>query len=128
METNVVQMFGRDFDLSIADNTPEGLKFSGRPMSAFGRFLGPSRSTPPSIASGRATLSAVPDGSVHLVVTSPPYWTLKEYDGGVGDKQLGAIARVGGGHMETLFEIWWCLVSLDTGRSLDTRFVCQDGA
>lgn len=26
---------------------------------------------------------------VHLVVTSPPYWTLKEYDGAAGDKQLG---------------------------------------
>ena len=29
------------------------------------------------------------DESVHLVVTSPPYWNLKEYDGGAGDKQLG---------------------------------------
>ena len=27
--------------------------------------------------------------SVHLVVTSPPYWTLKEYDGEAGDDQLG---------------------------------------
>jgi site-specific DNA-methyltransferase (adenine-specific) len=27
--------------------------------------------------------------SVHLVVTSPPYWTLKEYDGGAGNDQLG---------------------------------------
>ena len=27
--------------------------------------------------------------SVHLVVTSPPYWTLKDYDGGAGDGQLG---------------------------------------
>jgi DNA modification methylase len=27
--------------------------------------------------------------SVHLVVTSPPYWTLKDYDGGAGDAQLG---------------------------------------
>jgi site-specific DNA-methyltransferase (adenine-specific) len=27
--------------------------------------------------------------SVHLVVTSPPYWTLKEYDGGAGEDQLG---------------------------------------
>ncbi len=27
--------------------------------------------------------------SVHLVVTSPPYWTLKEYDGGAGSSQLG---------------------------------------
>lgn len=28
-------------------------------------------------------------GPVHLVVTSPPYWTLKQYDGKAGDAQLG---------------------------------------
>src|SRR4051812_40792164 len=27
--------------------------------------------------------------SVHLVVTSPPYWTLKQYEGGSGARQLG---------------------------------------
>ncbi len=26
---------------------------------------------------------------VHLVVTSPPYWTLKQYDGAAGERQLG---------------------------------------
>ena len=30
--------------------------------------------------------------SVHLVVTSPPYWTLKKYDGGAGADQLGHVA------------------------------------
>lgn len=35
-------------------------------------------------------LSWLPDGSVHLVVTSPPYWTLKEY--AENDRQMGAIA------------------------------------
>lgn len=35
-------------------------------------------------------MDAVPDESVHLVVTSPPYWTLKEYPG--ADGQLGAVA------------------------------------
>ena len=34
-------------------------------------------------------LSGLADGSVHLVVTSPPYWTLKKYN--EGDRQLGAI-------------------------------------
>lgn len=29
------------------------------------------------------------DEPIHLVVTSPPYWTLKEYDGGAGPAQLG---------------------------------------
>ena len=33
-------------------------------------------------------LSWIPDASVHLVVTSPPYWTLKEYAPGNGD-QMG---------------------------------------
>lgn len=35
-------------------------------------------------------LSWLPDNSVHLVVTSPPYWTLKEY--AAHDRQMGAIA------------------------------------
>jgi site-specific DNA-methyltransferase (adenine-specific) len=34
-------------------------------------------------------LSAIADGSVHLVVTSPPYWTLKEYPRAKG--QLGRV-------------------------------------
>ena len=35
-------------------------------------------------------LSWIPDASVHLVVTSPPYWTLKEYADG-NESQLGDI-------------------------------------
>jgi site-specific DNA-methyltransferase (adenine-specific) len=35
-------------------------------------------------------LSWIPDASVDLIVTSPPYWTLKDY-GGDNDSQLGAI-------------------------------------
>jgi DNA modification methylase len=35
-------------------------------------------------------LSWIPDASVHLVVTSPPYWTLKKYE--TNAKQLGEIA------------------------------------
>jgi site-specific DNA-methyltransferase (adenine-specific) len=34
-------------------------------------------------------LAFLPDASVHLVVTSPPYWTLKEYL--PNEQQLGAI-------------------------------------
>src|SRR5687768_13710103 len=34
-------------------------------------------------------LSFLDDESVHLVVTSPPYWTLKEYEPGEG--QLGYV-------------------------------------
>ena len=35
-------------------------------------------------------LAGLTDRSIHLVVTSPPYWTLKEYN--EGDHQLGAVA------------------------------------
>ena len=35
-------------------------------------------------------LDDLPDESVHLVVTSPPYWTLKDYE--PGDGQLGYVA------------------------------------
>lgn len=35
-------------------------------------------------------LAGIPDASVHLVVTSPPYWTLKEYNPVTG--QLGYIS------------------------------------
>lgn len=35
-------------------------------------------------------LDDLPDQSVHLVVTSPPYWTLKEYE--PGDGQLGYVS------------------------------------
>jgi site-specific DNA-methyltransferase (adenine-specific) len=34
-------------------------------------------------------MSWIPDASVHLVVTSPPYWTLKKYED--NDRQLGDI-------------------------------------
>ena len=47
-------------------------------------------------------LSALADASIHLVVTSPPYWTLKQYNGGAGqlggvgdyDEFIGELARV----------------------------------
>lgn len=35
-------------------------------------------------------LSWIPDESVHLVLTSPPYWTLKEYP--MNENQLGLVA------------------------------------
>ncbi|MEO6971245.1 MAG: DNA methyltransferase [Chthoniobacterales bacterium] len=35
-------------------------------------------------------LSWIADGSVHLIVTSPPYWTLKKYED--NERQLGEIA------------------------------------
>src|SRR5216684_6145285 len=36
-------------------------------------------------------LRAIPDESVHLVVTSPPYFNLKPYASAAGGRQLGRI-------------------------------------
>ncbi|MBI3326707.1 MAG: site-specific DNA-methyltransferase [Nitrospinae bacterium] len=48
-------------------------------------------------------LNWIPDGSVHLVVTSPPYWTLKEYHDYPG--QLGAVADYET-FMDELDKVW----------------------
>jgi site-specific DNA-methyltransferase (adenine-specific) len=45
------------------------------------------------------------DRSVHLVVTSPPYWTLKQYDGAAGERQLGHHEDYEGFHDE-LASVW----------------------
>jgi modification methylase len=43
------------------------------------------------LGDAREMKELAPTESVHLVVTSPPYWTLKEYDGGAGEDQLGHV-------------------------------------
>jgi DNA modification methylase len=48
-------------------------------------------------------LDWIPDRSVHLVVTSPPYWTLKEYRDHPG--QLGAVAD-DESFMDELDKVW----------------------
>lgn len=48
-------------------------------------------------------LDWISDGSVHLVVTSPPYWTLKEYNDHPG--QLGAISDYES-FMDELDKVW----------------------
>jgi site-specific DNA-methyltransferase (adenine-specific) len=48
-------------------------------------------------------LSWIPDGSVHLVVTSPPYWTLKKYEDSSG--QLGSVKDYDSFLLE-LDEVW----------------------
>jgi site-specific DNA-methyltransferase (adenine-specific) len=64
------------------DNTPEGLRAFLAANARYRRTVWPEpyRGTHHRIHLGDARdLSWIPDGSVHLVVTSPPYWTLKEY-------------------------------------------------
>lgn len=48
-------------------------------------------------------MDAIPDASVHLVVTSPPYWTLKEYPDNPG--QLGLIEEYED-FLEELDKVW----------------------
>jgi hypothetical protein len=47
----------------------------------------------------------IPDESIHLVITSPPYWTLKEYPNHKG--QLGSISVYEQFHNE-LFPVRSC--------------------
>jgi len=73
------------------------------------------------LADARTGLSRLPEDSVHLVVTSPPYWTLKQYRD--SDGQMGHIE----GYDEFLSEldrVWeHCLRALVPGG----RLVCVVG-
>lgn len=50
-------------------------------------------------------LPGVAEKSVHLVVTSPPYWTLKEYDGAAGKAQLGHVSDYEA-FLDALDQVW----------------------
>lgn len=72
-----------DPDLAAADNSSEALEHLLESNRTYRERLwpGPHRSTSHAIRIGDArTLSWIKDESVHLVVTSPPYFTLKEYE------------------------------------------------
>lgn len=78
--------------LPTRDNTQEALQILRAANSHFRSSAWPSPfdTTKHELRVGDArNLSFIPDGSVHLVVTSPPYWTLKEYNASKG--QMGAI-------------------------------------
>jgi len=67
---------------SAADNTPEGLRALRRANERCRTkaWPAPFNRTVHRLHTGDARdLSWIPDESAHLVVTSPPYWTLKEY-------------------------------------------------
>jgi site-specific DNA-methyltransferase (adenine-specific) len=79
-------------NLPTKDNTPEGLKRLKEANAILRQFPWPAPfdSTHHKMRLGDARdLSWIPDASVHLVVTSPPYWTLKEYRKSEG--QMGEI-------------------------------------
>ena len=77
--------------LPAEDNTPEGLRALLDANAHYRRMPWPEpyQRTTHRVRLGDARdLSWIPDVSVHLVVTSPPYWTLKEYAPGNRD-QMG---------------------------------------
>jgi len=77
--------------LPLEDNTPEGLKALLAANQHYREVPWPEpyhRTTHRLHLGDARNLSWIPDASVHLVVTSPPYWTLKEYAPGNPD-QMG---------------------------------------
>ncbi len=75
--------------LPAEDNTPEGLRLLLKANRQYREqpWPEPFNRTIHRLRVGDARdLSSVPSNSVHLVVTSPPYWTLKEYAAG-NDRQ-----------------------------------------
>ena len=90
--SNVVSLQGRDIELPLADNTTEALAIYRAANERFRQvpWPAPFDSTSHEIHVGDARdLSLLPEHSVHLIVTSPPYWTLKEYPDANG--QLGCV-------------------------------------
>ena len=70
------------FRLPLNDNTPEALEAYREANSHFRTVPWPSpfdKTTHRLRVGDARNLSWIPDQSVHLVVTSPPYWNLKEY-------------------------------------------------
>jgi modification methylase len=79
--------------LPLNDATPAGLAALQAANAAYRTMPWPApfNETTHKLRQGDARdLSWISDESVHLVVTSPPYWTLKEYI--ASDRQMGAIA------------------------------------
>jgi modification methylase len=73
------------------DNTPEGLRALLLANAHYRQVPWPEpyhRTTHRLHLGDARDLSWIEDSSVHLVVTSPPYWTLKQYASGNGD-QMG---------------------------------------
>ena len=91
-DSNVVILRGEEIELPAMDNTSEALKILRAANVHFrtAPWPEPFNRTVHSIKKGDArVLSHIPDASIDLVVTSPPYWTLKEYNTTAG--QLGDI-------------------------------------
>ncbi len=89
---NVISFFDGDIRLPEADNTSQALKVYRAANERLRQIPWPAPfdKTMHELRIGDARdLSGIADKSVHLVVTSPPYWTLKKYEGSKG--QLGDV-------------------------------------
>jgi DNA modification methylase len=88
----MVKIAGEEIELPLADNTAEALQMYRTVNKRLRQIPWPRPfdTTTHTVSLGDARdLSEIADGSVHLVVTSPPYWTLKEYPRAKG--QLGRV-------------------------------------
>jgi site-specific DNA-methyltransferase (adenine-specific) len=83
-------------ELSVTEKFDRAAKSNPKPLATTHRVY---------VGDAREMTELKERGSVHLVVTSPPYWTLKEYDGGAGEQQLGHFAGYEGFH-EELAKVW----------------------
>jgi site-specific DNA-methyltransferase (adenine-specific) len=92
--------------LPTADNTSAGLKSlqSANRYYRKAAWPKPYDATSHQLHLGDArNLSWIPDKSVHLIVTSPPYWTLKKYEDREG--QLGEVAEYAA-FLDELDKVW----------------------
>lgn len=92
--------------LPAADNTSAGLKALQAANRHYRNSVWPAPydATTHRLHRGDARdLSWLPDKSVHLVVTSPPYWTLKKYEDRKG--QLGDVAEYEA-FLDELDKVW----------------------
>ena len=105
-ESKVIKLFSERIELPLADNTVEALQIYRVANERFRQMPWPKPfdRTTHSLSVGDARdLSQLADESVHLVVTSPPYWTLKEYPRTKG--QLGAVEDYEG-FLTELDKVW----------------------
>lgn len=88
----IIRLRDEIIELPFADNTPEAVQIYRAANERFRQVQWPApfHRTRHVVRLGDARdLSFLSDRSVHLVVTSPPYWTLKDYP--ESDGQLGAM-------------------------------------
>jgi modification methylase len=92
VRTNLVILRGEEIELPLADNTAQAAQIYRAANERFREvpWPAPFDKTWHELRLGDArNLSSIESESIHLVMTSPPYWTLKDYPDSEG--QLGAI-------------------------------------